>query len=437
MARRARRSRADNTRWNQMIAALRLMNFAFNNIKIYPPTHTEVVTVVTKLHETLQPIIEEQEDIGFGFMDELLYIEGSMSIEETASNQMLVDRFTKCRVKYLTLMKGLSVQHLLTFFQILNAEAVKSTTEHPAELVEKSGITTIHIVEAEVDDLASKNKMLKKKTLLDWYKKAIGALGAAQDQLRDNPEADLKPLYRVVDDMMATIRNKGVDPFLMLPLLGRAEQPHLAHAVNTAVLCGAVGDLFGLNTGQINSLCASAFLHDLGRLTIPVEWTEDRSALSADDRAVAAAHPDWSFMLLARNAEVPPALAVLALRHHGPAFAAPPDGDGYAPDVFHQVLALADAYDLGLLSDRYYWRRHRPQRSLAHLIKRRGVEHDPLLVKLLVNCVGLYPIGSVVRLEDGRRAMVVRPNTANPGRPRVWLFDEPGAPPAPAPGAPE
>ena len=73
MARRVRRSRADNQRWNQMTAALRLMNFAFNNIRLYPPTHSEVVGVLTKLLETLTPILEEQEDLGFGFMDELLY----------------------------------------------------------------------------------------------------------------------------------------------------------------------------------------------------------------------------------------------------------------------------------------------------------------------------------------------------------------------------
>ncbi len=163
MARRVRKSRADNERWNQMIEALRLLNFAFNSIKLYPPTHGEVISVIKRFHETLLPILEEQGDIGFGFMDELLYIEGAMSIEETANNQVLVDRFNRCRVKYLTLMKGLTIEQITRFLQILNAEAFKPSTEHPAQLLEKAQIPTIHIVEAEVDDAASRSKLAKKK----------------------------------------------------------------------------------------------------------------------------------------------------------------------------------------------------------------------------------------------------------------------------------
>lgn len=421
MARRARKSRADNQRWEQMVSALRLMNFSFNNIKIYPSTHTEVVGVVTKLLDTLTPVLEEQEDVGFGFMDELLYIEGAVSLEETANNQMLVDRFNRCKVKYLTLRKGLSLEDLLKFFSILNAEAAKPTTEHPGELIDKANIKTIHIVEAEVADLASKSKRGANKTLLDWYVKAAETLAQAQTQLRDNPEADLKPLFRLVDDMMATIRSKGHEPYLLLAAMGRGMDPHVTHGVNVAILCCVLGDLYGLNSGQLNTLCAAAFLHDLGRLTIPVEWTQDHSPLSESDRAIAAQHADWGFLLLLRHKDVPIEIGLLAAHHH-PGQGPRKQGDDV--DVFQRILNLADTYDLALYGERYYWKKQRRERMLAHLLNKRGVLHEPTLVKLLVNCVGYYPVGSLVRLQDGRRGIVVRPNSANPARPKVYLFEE-------------
>ncbi|MBI3553068.1 MAG: HD domain-containing protein [Elusimicrobia bacterium] len=430
MARRARKSRADNQRWEHMVQALRLMNFTFNNVKLYPPTHTEVAGSIGKLHELLTPILEEQEDVGFGFMDELLYIEGSMSLEETAQNQMLVDRFNRCRVKYLTLMKGLSKDDLLGFFTVINAEATKPTTEHPAELIEKKGIKTIHLIEAEVDELASKSKMLKKKTLFDWYQKAVATLSAAQLELRDKEEADLKALYRLVDDMMATIRSKGPGPFLLLPLLGAGMDPHLTHAVNTAILSCALGDAYGLNTGQINTLCAAAYLHDLGRITIPPEWAADHTPLSREEREVARQHADWGFKLLLRNEEVPPQTAVLAAEHHSPALGKP-EGDGYHPDVFHKILALADAYDLARTTDKYYWKKHPQERALWRIVNRRGVLFDATLVKLLVNAVGFYPIGTLVRVDDGRRGIVVRAGATNPARPKLFLFEEAGTPASP------
>ena len=98
MARRIRRSRADIQRWTQMVSCLRLMNIAFTNVRIYPANHPEVAGTLVKLHKLVYPLVEELEDIGFGFMDEMLYLEGAMSLEETAANQIVVDRFTRCRV---------------------------------------------------------------------------------------------------------------------------------------------------------------------------------------------------------------------------------------------------------------------------------------------------------------------------------------------------
>ncbi len=431
MAKRVRKSRAQNLRWTQMVEALHLMNFAFNNIRLYPPAHTEVVGVLTKLLETLNPILEEQDDIGFGFMDELLYIEGSMSIEETANNQMLVDRFVKCRVKYLIYMKGVTIEQLSTFFQILNTEAIKASAVTASEQLAQKGIETIHIVEAEVDDLASKSKSAKKRTLLDWYLKAMDVLKAAQEQLKTSVEADLKPLHRLVDDMTATMRSKGHEPYLLLPHLTRSLDPHLTHAVNVAIYSCALGDLQGLNSGQINNLVLGAFLHDLGRTTIPPEWTQDHTPLSEAERLIARQHCEWGFLLLCRQDELPPQFSLLAAHHH----AGSGEG-GYAPDSFHRLLAFADTYDLAMFSDRYYWRKSRLDRAFYKIVNSRGGRFDPLLVKLLVNCVGFYPVGCVVRLVDGRLGISVRPNAANPGRPKVWMFQEtPPPPPPPEPVA--
>lgn len=414
-----------------MIQALRLMNFAFTNVRTYPANHPEVTGIVTKLLETITPICEEQEDVGFGFMDALLYIEGAMSLEETANNQQLVDRFQKARVKYLTIAKGVRSEDLVGFFQVVNQESLKPTTESRNDLLEKQRVEHLHIVEAELDDTASKLKAAKKKTLLDWYEKAVTALGEAQKALREDPDADLRPLYRVVDDMMATIRNKGFEPFLLLPKLGVGFDPHLGHAVNVGILSCALGDMYGLNSGQINTLCTMAYLHDLGRLIIPPEWAAEHIPLAPEERDVVRQHGDWGFLLLARHEGVPPQLAVLAGRHHD----GPEGSEGYAPDVYHKILAVADAYDLAMAGETYYWKKSQPDRVLRLLLNRSGARFDPSVLKLLVNCVGYHPVGSLVELDDGQQGIVVRPNPSNPGRPRVWLFGVEPPPPPPAEGA--
>ena len=157
----------------------------------------------------------------------------------------------------------------------------------------------MHIVEAEVDDWPAK-QATRKKTLLDWYEKA-GVLGLVRDEFQGGKQPDLKPLFRLVDDMTATIRSKGYEPFLLLPLLGQELDAHLAHSVNVAVLSCALADAHGLNSGQINTVTIMAMLHDLGRLTIPVEWTQDHTPLSLAERKIARDHADWGYLLLTRN----------------------------------------------------------------------------------------------------------------------------------------
>lgn len=422
MARRIRRSRANIQRWTQMVKCLRLMNVAFTNVRLYPPNHPEVSGTLLKLHGAVNPLVEELEDIGFGFMDELLYLEGAMSLEETASNQMLVDRFTKCRVKYLTFTKGITKEDLIVFFQVLNEEANSPSEKRPREVLEEKGVRTIHIVEAETDELAGKGKFARKKTLLDWYEKAVTTYKHAVDQYKQGQQVDFKALYRHIDDMTATIKNKGHEPYLLLPVLGKGLDPHACHSVNVSVLACAMGEAYGLNTGQINTLSISAFLHDLGRLIIPAGWTERERPSTADERAMARQHTVWGSLFLLCKNELPPQMGVLAERHHSPPCPAPAEG-GYVPDVFQKIIAAADYYDLAHIGDKYYWNKHRQDRVLHKMLNQRGKQFDPAVLKLLANCVGFYPAGSLVLLKDGRKGIVVRSNSAHFARPKVYLYE--------------
>lgn len=422
MARRIRKSIADKERWNQMVSIVKLMNFAFNAVRIYPANHPEVVGVVAKMHQTMKPLLEELEDIGFGFMEQMLYLEGTMSIEETAANEMLVDRFNRCRVKYLTFIKGVTDQDLHTFFQTLNAEVLKPSEEHPDEILQKKGIQTIRIVEAELEETASKSKLVRKKTLLDWYEKAVSTLSSTQNDLRQDKPVDFKPLYRIIDEMMGAIRNKGYEPYLLLPLLAKGMDPHLCHSVNVAMLSCILGNFYGLNSGQINTLTVCAFLHDAGRLTIPSEWIQRSNPLTPSEREIVQRHSIWGSLWLLSKEELLPQLGLLASRHHLESVG---NGskDGYAPDVFYKILTIADRYDLASFGEKYYWRKHRQDRFLKKMLNHRGNHFDPTIMKLLANCVGFYPVGSLVLLDDGQKGIIVRPNNFHLARPKIYLFE--------------
>jgi HD-GYP domain-containing protein (c-di-GMP phosphodiesterase class II) len=436
MPKRVRKSRAGLKHWKKLVTALKLMNFVATNVKIYPPTHSEVRSVVAKLRETLQPVFADSDDIGYGFMDELLYIEGAMSIEETQNNEDLVEVFTKCRIKYVTLTKDVSEEELLGFFVAMNDTAQSAEPKPVTDLLAEQAIRTINIVESEADDEAGKGRQGRRRTLLDWYDKVLDIVTAVQEDLRKNPDADLRPIYHVVDDMMATMRTKGYEPFLLLPGMTRELHPHHGHAINTAIYCGALGELYGLNSGQIQTLCVGAFLHDLGRCIIPVEWAADAAPLTLFERAVVNQHPSWSFLLLTRHKELPPAIALLSAYHHARPAASKKTGR-YFPDILQKILHTADAFDLAQFSDHFYWKRRPSRRMLLSMLRRRGVWYDAPLVKVLTQMVGLYPVGTPLELNDGRKGIVVRSDPASVARPRLYMYEADVDKPELAPGEEE
>jgi HD-GYP domain-containing protein (c-di-GMP phosphodiesterase class II) len=429
MARRIRKSRAHLKHWNELVSTVKLMNFAYNNVSIYPATHSEVKDVVARFHAQMRPIFEEQEDLGFGYMDEVLYIEGAMSIEETQNNDMLIERIKACRLKYTTFNKNATPEELLQFFVIVN-DAAKNKSHRPiAEMLDEAGIQTISVVEAAAEDEANKNRKGRRSTLYDWYEKVLQSVAAVHKSVLDGAKADLRPLYRLSDDMMATIRTKGFEPFLLLPIMGRTNDPHAAHTVNTAILSGTLGYQYGLNAGQIQTLCVSAFLHDLGRCIIPSDWAKEKSPLSLFEKTVVNQHSSWSFLLATRNSDVPPAVALLAAHHHqNPSKTY--EKTGYVPDILHKILNAADEYDLASVSDAVYWKKTDQGRFLRRQLHRRGRWYDSTVLKSLVQLVGYYPLGSFVRLSDGRRGLVVRNDTTHVARPTVYLFEAPPPPPA-------
>jgi len=421
------RSRKDERRYGLLAEALRQMNSALNSLRLYPAAHAEVKAALQRLREVLARSFQEAEEVGFGFIDGYLYIDGVMSVEETALNQNLLRCFSLCRIEYLLMSSAVTAEELSAFFQFFAAEAVKPSGMPPSLFLRTQGIRTIKAVEAEVADASGDGQPAARKPLPAWYAKAAATLGDVQRGFARGQAPGLEAMGRLVDDMLATIHTKGHAPFLLLPLVCEGADPHLAHGVNAAVLAAAMGLAHGLNAEQLRGLCVAALLHDMGRLVIPLEWIDDPTPLSAEERAVVRQSGDWSYLLLTGHPELPVQAGLTAAHLRGGSFPA----GGYRPDVMRDLVALACDYDLACVSERRYWRQQRKDRMLSRILRLSGERYAPTLVKLLVQCVGFYPVGSLVRLDDGQRAVVVRPNPMHPARPKVYLFE--AAEPAAAP----
>ena len=199
------------------------------------------------------------------------------------------------------------------------------------------------------------------------------------------------------------------------------------HVVDTCVLSLAMAIEHGVKTDQLKALGLGALLHDVGQLRLPLNLLRKRTPFTEQDHRLIALHPEMSLAILSEASDIPQDTKTVVVQHHerlnGTGY---PHGlKGQQISILSQLLSIADAYD-AQISGRCGVPPIPPAQTLGELYKA-GTEgyYDPLLVQRLIQFVGIYPIGSLVELNTGERAVVVWVPSQSRLKPSVKLLADP------------
>jgi len=198
------------------------------------------------------------------------------------------------------------------------------------------------------------------------------------------------------------------------------------HSINVTVLATAFGQFLGLPEAELLSLGLAALFHDIGKANIPPEVLNKPGRLSDREFQVMKRHPLESYSILKDKRPLEDKVLLAIVEHHEKF-----DGSGYprglqgeAVSMFARVISLADVYD-ALTSDRVYRKGMPPSRALGVMYGMREKDFHPTMVERFIKCLGIYPVGSLVRLSDGRHALVWSSNAQSPLLPTVKAaFDD-------------
>ncbi len=213
----------------------------------------------------------------------------------------------------------------------------------------------------------------------------------------------------------------------------------LWHSVDVGVVCAVVGLALGVPRAALLRLASVGLLHDVGKLLLPAELSAIDQLADVPDplREQWQSHGRLGASILSQEPSWDSAWALGALHHHDRLGA----GLSATPGIV-DVLALADYYATRSAE----WRALDDAHELfaAHMVATGSEIFDRRLVRVLLQAIGVYPPGTVVRLSTGQRALVLRPNPSLVTRPIVRLLGDDrstGAPSSPlvdlsAPGDP-
>ena len=179
------------------------------------------------------------------------------------------------------------------------------------------------------------------------------------------------------------------------------------HSVAVCALMINFARHLGLDEAEVQDLGVAGLLHDVGKVAITDAVLLKPGALDGRERLMVEGHPAAGHALLSRSADIPAAALEVALRHHEKM-----DGSGYpgrlsgdALSLHARMGAICDVYD-AVTSDRPYKAAWTPCAALTAMRSWEG-HFDPDLLDRFADSLGLWPVGTLVRVSDGHLGIVM------------------------------
>src|SRR3990167_2146775 len=236
------------------------------------------------------------------------------------------------------------------------------------------------------------------------------------------------PLYQdvtILEEEIGRARDSVIrnpDALMCLNQLKDKDEYTALHSLRVCVLALAFGRHLDLTNDELNLLGIGALLHDIGKMKVPNDILNKPEKLTEEEFIIIKSHVPHGVSILEQTHGISSASIDVARYHHeryaGGGYALGFKGDDIG--LFGSVGAIVDCYD-AITSDRSYHSGMSAHDALTKMYSWRGRDFQPLMVEQFIQCMGIYPIGSVVELSNGSIGVVISINRARRLKPKVAL----------------
>jgi HD-GYP domain-containing protein (c-di-GMP phosphodiesterase class II) len=242
------------------------------------------------------------------------------------------------------------------------------------------------------------------------------------DKVRNAAGYEKEKILDAVSGMIDAVR---IDKNGALDELTKEREERYLHTLgaSVAVLSAVIGIDIGYGKHRLIPLCTGALLHDIGMVRVPAYITEKKGKLSAEEYNRIKTHPLYGYRIVTKELDLGEEVAAVVLQHHE-AY----DGSGYprklkgdAISVFAKIVSICDVF-VAMTRKRSYRDEHLSYQAMKTILGGAKRKYDPEIVKVFLSNLAIYPVGSIVQLNNNAIGRVISANPALPLRPKITIM---------------
>jgi HD-GYP domain-containing protein (c-di-GMP phosphodiesterase class II) len=248
------------------------------------------------------------------------------------------------------------------------------------------------------------------------------AVTAIFQEARLGHAVDTAMAQKVVQEITDSV-SRNAEALISLARIKTADDYTYMHSVAVCALMVALGRRLGLDAKTISAIGEAGLLHDVGKAMIPLSVLNKPGRLTDKEFDVVRGHPAAGYEILRISPGVSAEALDVCLHHHEKT-----DGSGYPKGLDSKSISLAakmgavcDVYD-AITSDRPYKRGWDPAESIHKMAGWAEGHFDIQVFQAFVKSLGIYPVGSLVKLSSERIGVVTEQGPGSLLMPRVKVF---------------
>ena len=336
-------------------------------------------------------------------------------------NNLFVPAGTPVKKRDIARLNFLAIESVETDGELVNSAVIgteDNSDEKPAAEVEK-----VKPHGKEKHSIVSLVEVQENKAAYRSYMDLVERLDAVCSTI----EAGLVVEIRTIDDisgrLMQAVREQR-QSYIEFILGGEIKDLEMAKSlINTSILSAFIAMELKLPNYKVMQVVTGALLHDVGMLRIPKEIVQKKGGLSPAELKRIQSHPMHTYNIVTKEMSLPENVGLIVLQHHERW-----DGEGYPRrtagegiDIGARIVSVADAFE-AMVSKKPYRKSMLGYQAMKNLLSDNMRSFDPNVIRAFIQTMGIYPIGSIVLLNNGAIARVVKVMPAAALRPRIKIL---------------